>query len=665
MIATVAALLALTVPYLPQTNTLCGGAAAAMVLRYWGDAHADVQAFAPLVDRRAGGIANDVLEHAVRERGWRVEKAGASMDALRARLDDGEPVIVLLADRGTRLHYVVVIDATETTVVVHDPAVGPSRPIPEADFERRWSAARFWSMVVLPVSSTAEAADASPAAIDPVVQAAPQATEDLCSDHLNRALGEIKAHGLDRADALLEQVRQECPDSAGPVRELSGVRFAQHRWAEAADLARQALEIDDRDAYTLDLLGSSLFMEDDYIGALRAWNRIGKPRVTELKIDGLRRARYQTIADALEIRPNMLMTADRFERAARRLRELPDRSTSRLSLSPEPDGFATVDVVLGERTAIPHGLAEWSATVIGAVIDREVTATVPGFTHQGETWSAGWRWWENRPAVTFAFATPHAGTLPGIWRVEAGWQSDAFAMEPQAAGILMRETRAHGALTMSDWLRGTLRYSMTAGFDSWNDPLAVTKAAAVGGTLEEHVFRDRVVLSADGARWIPVNGGAAFGSAAVRAAWSSSLDPRGWTFSTSAGAQQVSDAAPLDLWPGAGNGHARAPLLRAHPLIEDGVIDLSGHSVFGRSLAYGSVETVRWLAKPPIARVGLAAFVDVAGASRALPGVVTPAQADAGVGLRIKIPGSSSVVRIDYGHGLRDGADALTFGIIK
>jgi hypothetical protein len=229
----------------------------------------------------------------------------------------------------------------------------------------------------------------------------------------------------------------------------------------------------------------------------------------------------------------------------------------------------------------------------------------------------------------------------------------------------MRETRAHGALTMSDWLSGSLRYSMTAGFDSWSDPLAVTKAAAVGGTLEEHVRRDRLILSVSGTRWIPVDGGAPFGSAGVRAAWSSSLDPRGWTFSTSAGAQQVSDATPLDLWPGAGNGHARAPLLRAHPLIEDGIIDLSGHSVFGRSLVYGSVESVRWLSKPPIAKVGLAAFVDVAAASRALPGVVTPAQADAGVGLRIKIPGSSSVVRIDYGHGLRDGANALTFGIIK
>src|SRR4030095_298291 len=35
----------LTVPYVRQTKILCGGAAAAMVFRYWGDAQADANQF--------------------------------------------------------------------------------------------------------------------------------------------------------------------------------------------------------------------------------------------------------------------------------------------------------------------------------------------------------------------------------------------------------------------------------------------------------------------------------------------------------------------------------------------------------------------------------------------------------------------------------------------
>ena len=136
-----AASLAIDVPYLPQTDALCGGAAAAMVFRYWGDAHADVQEFAPLVDRRAGGIAADALTAAVSARGWRTARVDGSLDALGARVHDGQPVIVLLPDRGDRYHYVVVIGVSEAAVVVHDPAWGPSRTIRAADFERAWQAA--------------------------------------------------------------------------------------------------------------------------------------------------------------------------------------------------------------------------------------------------------------------------------------------------------------------------------------------------------------------------------------------------------------------------------------------------------------------------------------------------------------------------------------------
>src|SRR4029078_5392655 len=60
----------LPVPFLPQTEALCGGAAAAMVMRYWGAADAYPDAFAPLVDRAAGGIRVDALTADLERRVW-------------------------------------------------------------------------------------------------------------------------------------------------------------------------------------------------------------------------------------------------------------------------------------------------------------------------------------------------------------------------------------------------------------------------------------------------------------------------------------------------------------------------------------------------------------------------------------------------------------------
>src|SRR5207253_2929697 len=112
-----------------------------------------------------------------------------------------------------------------------------------------------------------------------------------CEVRLDEAVAGVQRRGFDAADETFARVREECPESPGPMRELAGVRFAERQWSEAAALAREAIDKDPDDAYALDVLASSLFMQDDAVGALRAWNRIGKPRIDVVRIDGIRRAR--------------------------------------------------------------------------------------------------------------------------------------------------------------------------------------------------------------------------------------------------------------------------------------------------------------------------------------------------------------------------------------
>src|SRR5207248_7128304 len=112
-------------------------------------------------------------------------------------------------------------------------------------------------------------------------------------------------------------------------------------------------------------------------------------------------------------------------------------------------------------------------------------------------------------------------------------------------------------------------------------------------------------------RWIPLSADATFDAAAFRATLRSSMRPSGFVWLVEGGLDRATAAAPLSLWMGAGDGHARAPLLRAHPLLEDGI--LSG-SVFGRHLTHTNAEVQRWIGSAPI-RFAAASFVDVARAS--------------------------------------------------
>src|SRR5258708_6767998 len=212
-LAIAALTLALDVPYLPQTDALCGGAATAMVLRYWGDAHADPQEFAPLVDRRAGGIADNVLVEAVERRGWRAQRFIGSRRTLSEHLAAGPPVIVLLADRGSLYHYVVVTGESANAVTVHDPSWGPSRALADRELDRRWRASNFWSLVVLPPEGGIKKTDSTATAERDVVPAT------KCDAMLSTAVADIRTAGLGQADAILAPAFDACPHDAGPWRE--------------------------------------------------------------------------------------------------------------------------------------------------------------------------------------------------------------------------------------------------------------------------------------------------------------------------------------------------------------------------------------------------------------------------------------------------------------
>ena len=108
-----------------------------------------------------------------------------------------------------------------------------------------------------------------------------------------------------------------------------------------------------------------------------------------------------------------------------------------------------------------------------------------------------------------------------------------------------------------------------------------------------------------------------------------------------AGADDAGDGAPLALWSGAGTGQGRDVLLRAHPLLHDGIIS---DGVFGRRIVHGGAEWRRWTqphGKP--LRLAPAIFVDAARAAGVLAGGDTRAQATPAQGLRIALPGAGIV----------------------
>jgi hypothetical protein len=88
---------------------------------------------------------------------------------------------------------------------------------------------------------------------------------------------------LDEAqNAFTSGARLRPQDKRFPL-ELGGLAFKQKRYAQAARYLRRALHLDPDDSYGNDFLGTVYFLQGNFEGALKYWNRVSKPQVAEVR----------------------------------------------------------------------------------------------------------------------------------------------------------------------------------------------------------------------------------------------------------------------------------------------------------------------------------------------------------------------------------------------
>lgn len=129
-----------------------------------------------------------------------------------------------------------------------------------------------------------------------------------------------------------------CPQLERFDVELAGVAFQQKNYATAAAWARRALRLQPRDAYALDLAGTTYFLMGNLPAALQTWNRIGKPRIAALNIDPHLRVHRLLLERAFAFAPQSTLTLGQFQTTQARLQALGIFPTWNIALSAQPGG---------------------------------------------------------------------------------------------------------------------------------------------------------------------------------------------------------------------------------------------------------------------------------------------------------------------------------------
>jgi hypothetical protein len=643
----------LDVPFIAQSELLCGGAAAAMVMRYWGERGIDAETFTSLVDRKAGGIRAGALASDIRARQWQAVDAAGTAETLSRELQRKRPVIVLLEERRGTFHYVVVVARSADGVVFHDPARAPFRVASAAEFDRRWSASGHWMLVVTPATPDLQQLSDSPPAdlvVDPALSAGGDAA--ACDQLVADGVRQAQAEDLASAERTFASA-MTCPGAA-PFRELAGLRVLQRRWPEATDLAAAAVKRDPSDAYSWRLLATARFVSDDRLNALDAWNRVGEPRIDLIRLDGLTRTRFAVVQRLIGLRADDVLNRDRLLRARRRLGELPSAGGVALDFQPVPSGLAEVRGVVAERPLFPHGPFDFGVLSLATIVTRQFSASLSSPTGGGERLSVDWRFWPHRPLYQLSFAAP--APWGGMWAVTASRERQPFT------AAFASSLHDSAQLDIADWMTGAARWELGAGADRWN-PGAPKPPGEGGDSRTFATLNAGIRLITTGGRvdarvrmrsWLSAGESFQSGQALVTAR--SSSQAMGTVVVGAGGVGAVTASAPGDLWFAGDTGRARPLLLRAHPILSEGARFRTER--LGRLLGNGSLELQQWWKVGPF-RVGGATFADVARTARRVSGGAVT-DVDVGVGFRGAYPGKTAGLRIDVAKGLRDGGTAFS-----
>ena len=644
----------LDVPYLAQSVLLCGGAAVAMVERWWGRRGVYAQDFAGLVRPASGGILTTDLASATRARGWDARVFRGTPGLVQRNLREGVPVVALIRVAPERYHYVVVLGWSDGTVIFHDPATAPYTSLDEGSFLARWQGAERWALVVRPVAVAPVVAavdgDSGAVASEPAMP---------CPPWLDAALDAGAAGRLEDASGLLGRASRACPDEPLVLRETAGVRFKQGRDAEVIRLASAYLAIVPDDDLAWQLLATSRYRAGDRAGALLAWNHVGRPTIDLVRIDGVREIRFRELAQAISAPPGTLLTPARLALARRRVSDVPALRRSAVDYQPVPGGLVEVRASVVERPTVERGWRLAAAGAIRAVAQHEVGLEIASPTGGGELWTASWRWTSARPRALVRVEMPVDAAFPGILTIEGDWERFRFTPGPPGT-IGSEDTRRSAVVGFGGWVTPGLRPSVALRFERWSGGRRYL-APFVGS--EVRARDNRFVLAARAEHAVALTDQPSYSSGGAQAAWASSLGLVRAAWSARLGFDWVGRHAPLGAWPVAGADLSWALPLRAHTLTHDGRIQ-GGRA--GRAVTSGGLASDRPIYRNGPLVVAAGVFLDAARIAHAADGAPDAhVYVDGGGGLRIGLAdGQLGVLRIDLARSLvTDRGTMLTLGV--
>lgn len=171
-----------------------------------------------------------------------------------------------------------------------------------------------------------------------ILQATSQCRTGSADNDYYRGLAFAGFERWEEAKAALASGEKRYPRDKRFPEELAGVAFKQKHFQEAQRHLYRTLRLDPHDRYAINFLATLYFLDGNLEAALKYWNRIGKPRINQIRTDPQLHIDPALLDRAFTCSPASVLTLEQYRTTLERLRQLGVFSAYRLDLVPAAGG---------------------------------------------------------------------------------------------------------------------------------------------------------------------------------------------------------------------------------------------------------------------------------------------------------------------------------------
>jgi hypothetical protein len=226
------------------------------------------------------------------------------------------------------------------------------------------------------------------------------------------------------AESAFKDGSRLAPDDPRFRLELAGVAFRLKLYPQAASRIRQALRLAPDDAYGNEFLGTVYFLEDNLEGALKYWNRVGKPQIIELRMDPAPRVDAALLDRAFAFSPASTLQLSEFRATNKRIQGLGIFPRYQFDLRVGENG--KFDVVFRNQERNGFGRNKWEALLLllHGLPFLSVSPELYNLRHEAINFVSLVRWDSQKQRIVAEFSSPFERSAKYRYAVVADLRSE-------------------------------------------------------------------------------------------------------------------------------------------------------------------------------------------------------------------------------------------------